>query len=140
MAKNVGPCFEFCMDKRGAKVNFIFLQGNVSKRIYDELKDTLLTSFQKIFGKDSENYISKFELSDGTSALAIDQTRILQVLSWIVGRNASSVFKAKITGLTKETHEETILINNYLDVKKASKVIPCCYMKEAQINKNTTKR
>lgn len=137
MAKNSGPCFEFVMNKDGAKIDFIFLPGNVSRQIFDDTKNALIGAFENQYGVSSKDYIKRVELKDGTPSIAIYHSKVVAVLKTILGGRAFTDFKIKITGIDKNGNEMTKVVNNPVDANLAKEVIPY-YNKNN--NDMTTKR
>jgi hypothetical protein len=124
MSKNTGPYFEFMMNKDGARVEFVFLPGNVSKKVFEDTAVALTSAFDNQYGISSKDYIRQVNLEDGTPSIAIYQSKILPVLKVILGGRAFSDFKLKITGIDKDGNEKTKIINNPVEAKEAAEVIP----------------
>lgn len=124
MAKNTGPYFEFVINKDGAKIEFTFLPGNVSKKVFEGTRDALVSAFNSQYGVNTGDYISDKTLDDGTKSIAIYQTKVLTALKAILGGSAFKDFKIKITGLDKEGNPQTLIVNNPVEANQATEVIP----------------
>jgi hypothetical protein len=124
MAKNSGPYFEFIMKQDGANIKFVFLPGNVAKKIFDDTKGALVQAFKRSFDISVNDYLREVVLEDGTETIEIDQSRIPGVLRAILEGSAFRDFKIKITGMDKDGNEKTKLINNSVEVNQATEVIP----------------
>ena len=123
MAKNTGPCFEFVYNKEGARVEYVFLPGNVSKQIFEGTKSVIADAYKKRFGESSD-YIREVELENGKKTIAIFQTKVLSVVKAILEIPAFRDFKIKFTGVNKNGEEESMVINNSVEAQNATKLIP----------------
>ena len=124
MAKNSGPCFEFVINKDGARIEFDFLPGNVSRQVFDDTKNALLAAFENQYGISSSDYVRKVTLEDGTPSIAIYHSKIIAVLKTILGGKAFSDFKLKVTGVDKDGNEKVKIINNPVEANEAKEVVP----------------
>ena len=123
MAKNMGPYFEFVYNKEGARIEYIFLPGNVSKQIFENTKTVIYTTYTKMFGENSD-YIRHIESEDGKKTIAIYQTKVLGVVKAILEIPAFRDFKVKFSGVNKNGEIESMLINNTVEAQQATRLIP----------------
>ena len=121
MSRNTGPCFEFVIRKEGAKVEFVFLPGNVANNIFVATKDSLEDVFNKVYDK---GFISKVKLNDGTETIAIDQIKVLGAVKATLDTPALRNFKIKFSGIDKDGNEQEEILNTSADIKKAAALVP----------------
>ena len=139
MTKNRGPYFEFMVDKDGAKVEFIFLPGNVAPNIFETTKNTLHGAFKKHYLMNASDYVREVNLDDGLNTVAFYQTKILTVILMILESAAFRDFKVKLTGLNNQGERETLWLDTPEEVKEYAKgVIP--YFNKNDGNDLTTRR
>ena len=124
MAKNTGPYFEFVLNKDGARVEYTFLPGNVSKKVFEGTRDALTQAFRSQYGVSTSDYLRETELDNGTKTISIYQTKVIVALKAILGGNAFRDFKIKFTGVNKNGDPETVVLNNTVEANQATKLIP----------------
>lgn len=124
MSKSIGPCFEFVAKKEGADIDFVFLPGNIAKKVYTDTCNALYAALESFYSVSVGNYVKKVEREDGLTALAIRQTKVLSVIRNILETPAYRGFKVKITGFDKEGQEKTVMINTPTEYQHAAEVIP----------------
>lgn len=125
MAKNIGPCFEFVINRDNAKIEFAFLPGNISKSIFEEIKNEIVGAFKARYGVSSSDYVRNITLEDGTPSIAIYQSKVIPVLVIILEIKLFTNFKIKFTGVDKDGVEKTKIFNTSTEAKEgASELIP----------------
>lgn len=125
MSRNTGPCFEFIINKDGARIEFAFLPGNVANHIYEDTQIALKVAFKSQYGISASDFVRDITLEDGTNAIAIYQTKVLSVLKLILESDAFKNYKIKITGVDKEGNEMTKILTTPVEgIKEAAEVIP----------------
>ena len=124
MSKAIGPCFEFNLKKEGADIDFVFLPGNISKKVYYDTCGALYAALQSFYTISTSDYVKKVVTEDGINALSIRQTKVLSVIRNILETPAYRGFKVKITGLDKDGNEKTVMINTPTEYQNAAQVIP----------------
>ena len=137
MTKTTGPYFEFVAVKDGAKIDFTFLPGNVSKKIFEGTKDALYSAFKNSYAISVSDYVREITLEDGTKTISVYQTKVLTAIKAILEGAPFRDFKVKVTGFNKDGEVDSIIVNNTVDANRAKALIP-------YFNKNnndlTTKR
>ena len=124
MAKNTGPYFEFVYNKEGARIEYAFLPGNVSKQIFETTRDALYSAFKNSYGVSVNDYVRQTFLEDGTKTIAFYQTKVLTAMKIILEATLFRDFKVKLTGIDPEGKVESMLINTPLELKDAKRLIP----------------
>jgi len=124
MTKTTGPYFEFVAVKDGAKIEFTFLPGNVSRKIFEGTRDALHSAFKNSYGVSVTDYVRETSLEDGTKTIAVYQTKVLTAIRAILEGAPFRDFKVKVTGVNKEGQTESMLVNNPVDANRAKALIP----------------
>ena len=137
MSKMIGPCFDFVINKDGAKIEFVFLPGNASRQKFAEAQTIILGAFKNQYGISATDYLRKVQAEDGSNTIAIYQTKVLPTLQLILGSRLFGNFKIKVTGVDKDGNEKVKIVSNPVEAKEAAEVIP--YFNKRN-NDMTTKR
>lgn len=124
MSKIIGPYFEFVLKKEGAKIDFVFLPGNIAKKVYIETCQNLYNAIERAYTVSTGDYVRKIVTEDGLPALSIKHTKVEAVISSILEHPAYKGFKIKVTGLDKTGSEKTVVINTPIEAQNALEVMP----------------
>ena len=124
MSKAIGPCFVFKLKKEGADIDFVFLPGNISRKVYEDTCDALYDAVKSRYTISTNNYIKRIVTEDGINALAIKQTKTLSIIRIVMDSFANRGFKVKVIGLDRDNNEKVVLVNTPTEYQNAAEAIP----------------